>query len=82
MNDLTTLVKCDIFTTYRVIVAHKPDELNKEEKPARMLKKIAIFTGGNGAYAMAVTSTLKGVEVNLCEAPEFREGFSRILVWQ
>jgi opine dehydrogenase len=40
-----------------------------------MLKKIAVLGGGNGAHAMAADLTLKGLEVNMCEAPEFKEGF-------
>lgn len=38
-----------------------------------MLRKIAVLGGGNGAHAMAADLTLKGLEVNLCEAPEFKE---------
>ena len=44
-----------------------------------MLRKIAVLGGGNGAYAMAADLTLKGFEVNLCEAPEFKESFSKTL---
>jgi len=44
-----------------------------------MLRKIAILGGGNGAHVMAADLTLKGFEVNLCEAPEFKESFSRTL---
>ena len=36
-----------------------------------MLKKIAVLGGGNGAHAMAADLTLKGLEVNMCEAPQF-----------
>ena len=41
--------------------------------------KIAVLGGGNGAHAMAADLTLKGFEVNMCEAPEFEESFSTIL---
>ena len=44
-----------------------------------MLSKVAVLGGGNGAHAMAADLTLKGLEVNMCEAPEFREGFSTTL---
>ena len=44
-----------------------------------MLRKTAVLGGGNGAHAMAADLTLKGLEVNMCEAPEFREGFSTTL---
>jgi opine dehydrogenase len=40
-----------------------------------MLSKIAVLGGGNGAHALAADLTLKGLEVNMCEAPEFKEGF-------
>jgi len=39
-------------------------------------KRIAVLGGGNGAHAMAADLTLKGYEVNICEAPEFKENFS------
>ena len=42
-------------------------------------RKIAVLGGGNGAHAMAADLTLKGYEVNICEAPEFREAFSTTL---
>ena len=44
-----------------------------------MLKKIAVLGGGNGAHAMAADLTLKGLEVNMCEAPQFKESFSTTL---
>jgi len=44
-----------------------------------MLRKIAVLGGGNGAHAMAADLTLKGLEVNMCEAPEFKESFSATL---
>ena len=44
-----------------------------------MLRKIAVLGGGSGAHAMAADLTLKGLEVNMCEAPEFKEGFSTTL---
>ena len=44
-----------------------------------MLRKIAVLGGGNGAHAMAADLTLKGLEVNMCEAPEFKESFSTTL---
>jgi len=40
-----------------------------------MLKKIAVLGGGHGAHAMAADLTLKGFEVNICEAPEFKDSF-------
>jgi opine dehydrogenase len=40
-----------------------------------MLRKIAVLGGGNGAHTMAADLTLKGLEVNMCEAPEFKESF-------
>ncbi len=40
-----------------------------------MTKKIAVLGGGNGAHAMAADLTLKGFEVNLCEAPQFEDRF-------
>jgi len=44
-----------------------------------MLRKIAVLGGGSGAHAMAADLTLKGLEVNMCEAPEFKESFSTTL---
>ncbi len=44
-----------------------------------MQGKIAVLGGGNGAHAMAADLTLKGLEVNMCEAPEFQEGFRSTL---
>jgi len=44
-----------------------------------LVKKIAVLGGGNGAHAMAADLTLKGLEVNMCEAPEFKESFSTTL---
>ena len=43
------------------------------------LKTIAVLGGGNGAHAMAADLTLKGYEVNMCEAPEFKESISTTL---
>jgi len=40
-----------------------------------MKNKIAVMGGGNGAHAMAADLAIKGFEVNMCEAPEFRERF-------
>lgn len=40
------------------------------------IKKIAVLGGGHGAHAMAADLTLKGFEVNMCEAPEFKDNFS------
>jgi len=48
-------------------------------KRRTMLRRIAVLGGGNGAHAMAADLTLKGLEVNMCEAPEFRESFSATL---
>ena len=42
-------------------------------------RRIAVLGGGNGAHAMAADLTLKGYEVNICEAPEFKEAFSTTL---
>ena len=42
-------------------------------------KKIAILGGGNGAHTMAADLTLKGYEVTMCEAPEFKEGIIKTL---
>ncbi|HUT72342.1 MAG TPA: NAD/NADP octopine/nopaline dehydrogenase family protein [Desulfatiglandales bacterium] len=42
-------------------------------------KKIAVLGGGNGAHTMAADLSLKGYEVTMCEAPEFKEGIKRIL---
>jgi len=44
-----------------------------------MLRKVAVLGGGSGAHAMAADLTLKGLEVNMCEAPEFKAGFSTTL---
>jgi len=43
------------------------------------IKKVAVLGGGNGGHAMAADLTLKGYEVNICEAPEFKENFSTTL---
>ena len=43
------------------------------------LKRIAVLGGGNGAHAMAADLALKGYEVNMCEAPEFKENISTTL---
>jgi len=40
-------------------------------------KKIAILGGGNGAHTMAADLTLKGYEVTMCEAPEFKAAIKR-----
>ena len=40
-------------------------------------KKIVILGGGNGAHTMAADLTLKGYEVTMCEAPEFKEAIKR-----
>jgi len=42
-------------------------------------KRIAVLGGGNGGHTLAADLTLKGYEVNLCEAPEFKENFSTTL---
>jgi opine dehydrogenase len=44
-----------------------------------MKPKVAVLGGGHGAHAMAADLGLKGYEVNLCEAPEFEEGFRTTL---
>ncbi|MFP3975399.1 MAG: NAD/NADP octopine/nopaline dehydrogenase family protein [Dehalococcoidia bacterium] len=43
------------------------------------MERVAVLGGGNGAHAMAADLALKGVEVNICEAPEFKEGFRTTL---
>lgn len=43
------------------------------------MKKIAVLGGGNGAHTMAADLTIKGYEVTMCEAPEFKEGISKTL---
>jgi len=40
-----------------------------------MERKIAVLGGGAGAHAVAADLTLKGMQVNWCEAPEFAENF-------
>jgi opine dehydrogenase len=47
-----------------------------------MDKRIAVLGGGNGAHTMAADLTLKGFEVNICEAPQFIEGFRTTLEHQ
>ena len=42
-------------------------------------RRIAVLGGGNGAHAMAADLTLKGFEVNICEAPEFEQSFNTTL---
>jgi opine dehydrogenase len=41
-----------------------------------VLKKVAVLGGGNGSLTMAADLALKGLEVRLCEAPAFKEGFA------
>jgi opine dehydrogenase len=41
--------------------------------------KIAVLGGGSGAHTLAADLALKGFEVNMCEAPEFKSGFSTTL---
>jgi opine dehydrogenase len=43
------------------------------------VKRVAVLGGGHGAHAMAADLTLKGVEVNICETPEFKANFSTTL---
>jgi opine dehydrogenase len=40
------------------------------------LEKICVLGGGNGSHAMAADLALKGFEVNICEAPEFKDHFT------
>ena len=40
------------------------------------LEKICVLGGGNGAHAMAADLALKGFDVNMCEAPEFKDHFA------
>jgi opine dehydrogenase len=42
-------------------------------------RRVAVLGGGNGAHAMAADLALKGYEVNMCEAPEFKESISTTL---
>ena len=42
-------------------------------------KRIAVLGGGNGAHAMAADLELKGYEVTMCEAPEFKENIKTTL---
>jgi opine dehydrogenase len=44
-----------------------------------MLKKVAVLGGGNGSHTMAADLALKGLEVNICEAPEFKDAFAATL---
>jgi opine dehydrogenase len=44
-----------------------------------MLKKVAVLGGGNGSHAMAADLALKGLEVRICEAPEFKDAFAATL---
>ena len=44
-----------------------------------MLKKVAVLGGGNGSHTMAADLALKGLEVRLCEAPEFKDSFNTTL---
>ncbi len=44
-----------------------------------MLKKVAVLGGGNGSHTMAADLALKGLEVRICEAPEFKESFAATL---
>ena len=44
-----------------------------------MLKKVAVMGGGNGSHTMAADLALKGLEVRLCEAPEFEDAFATTL---
>jgi opine dehydrogenase len=39
------------------------------------MNKVAILGGGSGAHVMAADLALKGLEVTICEAPEFEQGF-------
>ena len=48
-------------------------------KEMTYLRRVAVLGGGNGAHAMAADLALKGYEVNMCEAPEFKEGISTTL---
>jgi opine dehydrogenase len=44
-----------------------------------MLKKVAVLGGGNGSHTMAADLALKGLEVRICEAPEFKDAFNTTL---
>lgn len=46
------------------------------------IKRVAVLGGGNGAHTMAADLALKGLEVGLCEAPEFEAGFRTTLEQQ
>lgn len=43
------------------------------------ISKVAVLGGGAGAHAMAADLASKGLEVNMCEAPEFEESFRPVL---
>ena len=43
------------------------------------LEKICVLAGDNGSHAMATDLALKGFEVNICEAPEFKDHFATIM---
>jgi opine dehydrogenase len=43
------------------------------------MKRIAVLGGGNGAHTMAADLALKGLEVRICEAPEFEADFRTTL---
>lgn len=44
-----------------------------------MLKRVAVMGGGNGSHTMAADLARKGLEVRLCEAPEFKKSFATTL---
>ena len=44
--------------------------------------KIAVLGGGSGAHTLAADLALKGFEVNMCEAPEFKQSFGTTLEQQ
>jgi len=58
---------------------HDSNNINEGGKELTDPKRIAVLGGGNGAHTMAADLTLKGYEVNMCEAPEFKESISTTL---
>jgi opine dehydrogenase len=42
-------------------------------------RTIAVLGGGNGAHAMAADLSIKGLSVNICEAPDYKDSFMTTL---
>lgn len=43
------------------------------------ISKVVVLGGGAGSHTMAADLALKGLEVNMCEAPEFEKSFRPVL---